>query len=489
MGIVHSSPFLFWTIIIISTRFHPTLAHIYQDVVASYRGLLGKVLAEEITALESIQGIVLLCLWPLAVDKQTLDPTWNYCGLVTNAAMRMGLHKDGTNRNITRSPISKTEARIRAKTWMACMKVNSMCDLPLNDCKHQLTVPSFVWSSVPCLHLEIPNTTSILSGSPSQIETDFATKLEIGRQSIKAAVLMSRIHQQADISMTHLICRDLDDVKHMHHNTWSEEAEIELLGAQLNTYTFQLQQMSQPQYSPPSGSENTLLKSSLITLGFTAAARIIHTFSTMSTTRSTLLETQTHDSREGDNVAHIQRYLPKHYFITLLFAASFIFKAMANYKDTDSSQSEIACNCIRQTYRMLSSWSEHEMDELGRAARMIQVLSHVSNLSGLKEFKSHGSASRSILEDATQAAKEIRESMEMKAAGSLASQYGTPYSVGAGPASKFLTDDLGPGLYPDPDVVNDVGLDWDLLGGYNLVSSSCWVPGFGAEPGNITFSG
>ena len=333
------------------------------------------------------------------------------------------------------------------------------------------------------------NTTSMLSGSLSQIETDFATKLQIERQSIKAAVFLSKIHQQADISMMHLICRDLDDVKHMHRNTWSEEAEIELLGAQLNIYTFQLQQMFQSQCSSPNDSETTMLKSSLINLGFTTAARIIHIFSTMTTTRPSPLEAQTHVSCQGNDVAHTQKYLPKHYLITLLFAASFIFKAMANYEDTDSSHSEKACNYIRKTYQMLLSWSEHEMDELGRAARMIQVLSHVSNLSVMKEFDSQSSTSRSILEDTMQTAKEIREGMEINAAGSFASQYGTPHSVGADSASKSLTDELGAGLNPDPDVVNDLELDWDLLGGYNLVHSSHWVSGFGAEPANNMFSG
>jgi hypothetical protein len=116
----------------------------------------------------------------------------------------------------------------------------------LNDYEHYLTLPSFVWSSVPCLHLGIMNTSS---GSLLHLETDFATKLQIGMQSIKAAVFMSKIHQNADISMIHLICRDLDDVKQMNHKTWSEEAEIELLGAQLNIYTFQVQRVSQEHYT------------------------------------------------------------------------------------------------------------------------------------------------------------------------------------------------------------------------------------------------
>jgi hypothetical protein len=333
------------------------------------------------------------------------------------------------------------------------------------------------------------NTKSMLSGSLSHFETDFATKLRIGMQSIKAAVFMSKIHQHADISMIHLICRDLDDVKHIHHNTWSEEAEIELLGAQLNIYTFQLQQMSQARCSPPSSSENTMLKNSLINLGFTAAVRVIHIFSATTAVRSTLLETETHKTCQSEDFTRAQRYLPKYYFTTLLFAASFIFKAMANYEETNSSHHEIARNHIRQTYRMLSSWSENKMDELGRAARMIEVLSHASNLSSLKEFDSHGGASLSILEDTVQTAKEIREGMEIKAAGNPATQYGTPCSAGVDPPSEVLPDTLESWVNPDSDIVNDLDFDWNLLGEFNMTSSEHWVPGFGAESRDSMFSG
>ncbi|ODQ69037.1 hypothetical protein LIPSTDRAFT_76533 [Lipomyces starkeyi NRRL Y-11557] len=117
-----SSPFLFWTIIVISSRFHPTLAQLYNALVTPYRLLLGKTLAEPIANLECIQGLVLLCLWPLAVDRQSEDSSWNYCGLVTNAAVRMGLHRETTESRAASSLKLGSEAMAHAKTWMACLK-------------------------------------------------------------------------------------------------------------------------------------------------------------------------------------------------------------------------------------------------------------------------------------------------------------------------------------------------------------------------------
>jgi hypothetical protein len=93
--------------------------------VTPYRQLLGKTLSEPILILECIQGLILLCLWPLAVDKQAEDASWNYCGLVTNAAARMGLQNDNAQRNAASSIEQGLESRIRAKTWMACLKINA----------------------------------------------------------------------------------------------------------------------------------------------------------------------------------------------------------------------------------------------------------------------------------------------------------------------------------------------------------------------------
>ena len=282
---------------------------------------------------------------------------------------------------------------------------------------------------------------------------------------------MSKVNDHADIALINLICQELDSVKHRHHNAWSDEAEIELLNAQLNTYTFQLQQISQAQYTAPGSSENIMLKKSLIRLGFMVAARMIHTFSTMTSKGSNLLETQTHISSDGEDRTRTQRYLPKYYFIALSFAASFIFKATANFKERDSTTYEIAQNSIGQTYRMFSSWSDHKSDELGRAARMIEVLSHASDLSGLEKFDLRGGANLSILEHTMQTAKAIREGMEMEELKEDPYQYGTPTSIGADPASNLPVDTLSSWMNLDFGVVNELEFDWNLLGDSNITGN------------------
>jgi hypothetical protein len=114
-------PFLFWTIVIISCRWDPEIYEIYPRIIFPYRSLLEKTLMGRILTLEPIQVGVLLCYWPLTVEKQSYDPSWNYCGLITNAAIKIGIHKGEIRRPQT---LIETDDRIQLKTWLACFFMN-----------------------------------------------------------------------------------------------------------------------------------------------------------------------------------------------------------------------------------------------------------------------------------------------------------------------------------------------------------------------------
>jgi hypothetical protein len=121
-----SSTFLFWTIVIISSRSHPSLSSLYHLIVEPYRKLLSLALLGPILELNLLHGIILLCFWPLSVTKQIYDPSWNYCGLVTNAALQMGLQNFTARGAAILRRQSEREQAIRAKTWMACVQLNAM---------------------------------------------------------------------------------------------------------------------------------------------------------------------------------------------------------------------------------------------------------------------------------------------------------------------------------------------------------------------------
>jgi hypothetical protein len=122
----NSSNFLFWTIIIISSQYHPSQSSLFNLLVEPYRSMLGSVLMGHILELNLLHGIILLCFWPLSVTKQIYDPSWNYCGLLTNAALQMGLQNSTPGGDAIWSRLSEREQAIRAKTWMACIQINAM---------------------------------------------------------------------------------------------------------------------------------------------------------------------------------------------------------------------------------------------------------------------------------------------------------------------------------------------------------------------------
>lgn len=118
-----TSPILFWTILIISSRWHSDLSHIYDMILEDYRNLLAHTLLNAIEAIETIQAILLLCFWPLSVERQPDDPSWYYCGMITNAAMKMDIHQI-TGFDGTKSDFTEKQIRIRRLTWIACVYSN-----------------------------------------------------------------------------------------------------------------------------------------------------------------------------------------------------------------------------------------------------------------------------------------------------------------------------------------------------------------------------
>ncbi|ODQ69038.1 hypothetical protein LIPSTDRAFT_66714 [Lipomyces starkeyi NRRL Y-11557] len=281
------------------------------------------------------------------------------------------------------------------------------------------------------------------------------------------------------MSIIQHLCRDLDDVKDRHRSTWNREADIELLGAQLNIYAFQLQKLSPAQHSSPPGSlEVGTAKKALIHLGLSTAVRIIHVFSTMTEGGSAQPSPQADGSFQTDP-HHPERYLPKYYFMTLSFATSFMFKALANNGE-DFRHNEIARNHIQLAYQMFSSWSDYPMDEFGRVARMIMVLSRASNLSILEDFHSQGDASVSVLDETIHAAKEIRERMKMPdLTRSTGSQDRIPVSPRPNLSNPTLPG-LG-GLWPTQnlDGMEEFDFNWNSPWGFNMTALG--YPGFGLD--------
>lgn len=119
VNVLHqTNPFLFWTIILISSR------HV-EALVNPYKNLLSRQLIEPVRSLYTIQALLIFCLWPLPVRKQVVDSSWNYCGFAINAAIRMGLHQLESTFEYDFTQFSAQDSEIRRTTWLGCLIVST----------------------------------------------------------------------------------------------------------------------------------------------------------------------------------------------------------------------------------------------------------------------------------------------------------------------------------------------------------------------------
>jgi hypothetical protein len=123
-----SSPLLFWTIVVVSSRQYSSQDPLYKKLVPSYQSLLYKRLAEAIHTVQDLHAIILICLWPLPVMSQPDDPSWNYIGLAINAAMQMGLHKPRCQQGLYgfgRTNAPQVSVEVKMMTWMTLFELNA----------------------------------------------------------------------------------------------------------------------------------------------------------------------------------------------------------------------------------------------------------------------------------------------------------------------------------------------------------------------------
>ncbi|KAF2499546.1 hypothetical protein BU16DRAFT_524023 [Lophium mytilinum] len=434
-------PFLFWTIVTISSRWHPELSDIYPKIISSYQSLVEKTLMGRILALEPVQAGVLLCYWPLAVEKQSYDPSWNYCGLITNAAIKIGLHK-----GVIRLPqtLIENDSRSQLKTWLACFFIN---------CSHGwhtgIPVPTEMWSGL-----------RVLVGPRTLAEEEFVKKVSVMKQYARSRSILESMGRNSDYNIVQMLCKELDNMRDEQQEIWSPDTEIILLGVQLSIYTHQLEHAlphNTSRFDKASRYEQESTNDILVNVAFGLAVRLIDAFHSITVT--------------DPNSATPQRYLPKHYFNMLLVASAVIVKARTKSPSATAHASAMAQNQLRHSYTILSAWSAREHDEPDRAARLIGVLSRAERQGGLKLTESckDSRTGIAVISDVIMTAKELRESAGTSSLARM-KESGVSDRDTAGDMQVHMEGEpgLGPQLdsydseFPLDQWVQELLLDWDL---------------------------
>jgi len=344
------------------------------------------------------------------------DPTWNYCGLLTNAAMKLGLHKICMANN-DQDMTAKQHTRVRLKTWMACYSIN--CS---QSWQTGIRVPS---------NLNFADSRWIPSLPRTRAESDFTMKVTIYRQYAKATSIQSRLDNERDeTSVVQILCKDLGTLRDDHRDVWSLEAEILVLGSQLSLYAAQLEGATNRLF-PNESSHSMQTDSSraiLVNLAFTVAVRLIYNISELA--NPSIITQDVHgapvDSSCSPSTADNTnlksncdfskmplRYLPKHYMLMFALATILIFKVRTTHPNAVRYNEDLGQNHILIAYDLLGRWSMKRDDEPSRIQRLIEVLSradrqHILNMKDLRT----GDEPRSgftMMTDAILTAKSLRE--------------------------------------------------------------------------------
>jgi hypothetical protein len=126
-NIQESSPFLFWTVLFLASRYHAEYISRYNLLITPFTNLTNKTILMNPHSLHTVQAILFLSTWPSPIMFQLEDPSLMFAGIAVHAAFILGLPRALTSTGPLSSMISQEHREAMAKTWLACFSVHTKC--------------------------------------------------------------------------------------------------------------------------------------------------------------------------------------------------------------------------------------------------------------------------------------------------------------------------------------------------------------------------
>ena len=120
------SPFLFWTILVTGCRRYsedPTMLGRIGPTITNMALL--SLSSRPAKPIPVIQGLLLLCTWPVPVNTMNKDITYVLAGAAMHLAMQVGFHVFGIGQEFVRTTFrpGESEENSRARLWLHCLIV------------------------------------------------------------------------------------------------------------------------------------------------------------------------------------------------------------------------------------------------------------------------------------------------------------------------------------------------------------------------------
>ncbi|RAK95665.1 uncharacterized protein BO80DRAFT_251210 [Aspergillus ibericus CBS 121593] len=117
---------LLWTIIAITSKESPEYSHLCVTLIDPVRSLAGDLYHTQSRNFETIQALLLLCIWPFPFQQTVHDPSPMYCSLATQLSYQLGLHRPNLHMHWeygATAPNARVDLQ-RRKAWVGCFVVN-----------------------------------------------------------------------------------------------------------------------------------------------------------------------------------------------------------------------------------------------------------------------------------------------------------------------------------------------------------------------------
>lgn len=121
------SPLLFWVICAVASHWKQQ-----GQLAPMVKAMIADTLHANSHSVDTIQALLIMCLWPFKTTRLSEDPAPFYCSIATQMSLQLGLHRASQpywplrNGSLSGPSTVMLDTEIRLTTWLACYVVTQM---------------------------------------------------------------------------------------------------------------------------------------------------------------------------------------------------------------------------------------------------------------------------------------------------------------------------------------------------------------------------
>jgi hypothetical protein len=370
------SPFLFWTIITVSTRYRPLPLDNFKQYSEEYTALAQRMAMTSPITLHTIQALLLICSWPIPTRSQSLDPSYLYCSAAIAGSDFLNLNRPAGKYMYQGSQISEADLQSMSRTWLALLNVSSALEL---------------WYGTP----KILRNAHDLATLGTHIDQASSHKGLAAESALIASITRFKGLVPADIDAAahealadkHLL--EFNEIANRFASIWSKQLQLTALSVHLQLRTLCILAWGKEVHKSKASSH---LKPQL-GAAVTIAEEIVRVYESL---------------LEIDKCFSLQVkfwMLPKSYYRILVYACFFLVRFCCASEICDEDARVTAQQTVGRARDLLSRCSNHiggpfEGDEPGRASECLDVLlRHIETLKGQQALRIDDRGESSVVWD------------------------------------------------------------------------------------------